>query len=51
MTIFLDDMSMPYVNTWGDQVTLEFARQLIELKYYYFLSRDETGSEKKIELL
>jgi dynein heavy chain len=51
MTVFLDDMSMPFVNTWGDQITLEFARQLIELKYYYFLTKDDTGSEKKIELL
>jgi len=49
MTVFLDDMSMPFINTWGDQITLEIARQLIELKYFYFLSKDERGNEKRIE--
>ena len=51
MTVFLDDMSMPFVNAWGDQITLEITRQLIELKYFYFLSKDERGYEQKIESL
>ena len=48
MTVFLDDMSMPFVNTWGDQETLEIVRQLIEQKGFYFLLRDERGNFMQI---
>ena len=49
MTVFLDDMSMPFVNLWGDQITLEITRQLIEQKGFYFLSKDDRGYFKSIE--
>jgi dynein heavy chain len=28
VTIFMDDLSMPEVNTWGDQPTLTFNRRI-----------------------
>jgi dynein heavy chain len=40
MTFFLDDLSMPFINAWGDQITLEIARQLIIQKGFYFLDKD-----------
>ena len=49
MTVFLDDVSMPFVNTWGDQITLEITRQLIEQRGFYYLNKDERGYFRNIE--
>jgi len=51
MSIFLDDLSMPFINAWGDQITLEIARQLMDQKGFYFLSKDDRGSFKSINQL
>ena len=51
MTVFIDDMSMPFVNEWNDQITLEIMRQLIELKGYYFLEKENRGDFKEVEQL
>ncbi|CDJ35908.1 Dynein heavy chain axonemal, related [Eimeria mitis] len=48
MVFFLDDLSMPFVNAWGDQVTLELLRQLIEQGGFYFLEKDKRGDFKSI---
>ena len=51
MLVFIDDVSMPYVNEWGDQITLEIVRQLIEDKGFYFLEKDKIGDFKTISNL
>ncbi|TYZ61675.1 hypothetical protein PybrP1_000691 [[Pythium] brassicae (nom. inval.)] len=49
MTVFLDDLSMPLVNAWGDQPTLEIVRMIIELSGFCFLSKDRRGDFKVCE--
>jgi dynein heavy chain len=49
MTIFFDDLSMPEVNTWGDQPTLELLRMAVEFSGFYFLDKDKRGDFKTCE--
>ncbi|KAF1318062.1 Dynein heavy chain, partial [Globisporangium splendens] len=49
MTVFLDDLSMPLVNAWGDQPTLEIVRMIIELSGFCFLTKDRRGDFKVCE--
>jgi dynein heavy chain len=51
LILFLDDLSMPDCNRWGDQVSLEFMRHLIEQGGFYSLERSERGSFKAIRKL
>eukprot|EP01065_Artemidia_motanka_P049557 TRINITY_DN8237_c0_g2_i2.p1 TRINITY_DN8237_c0_g2~~TRINITY_DN8237_c0_g2_i2.p1 ORF type:complete len:4421 (+),score=1611.35 TRINITY_DN8237_c0_g2_i2:1465-13263(+) len=40
MVLFIDDLGMPEVNQWGDQVTNEIVRQVIDQKGYFSLDKD-----------
>jgi len=49
MILFFDDMSMPKINEWGDQVTLEIVRQILEQGGFYTLKKDEIGKFMTIQ--
>lgn len=49
MTFFIDDLSMPEMNKWGDQPTLEMVRLVVEYSGFPFLDKDKRGDFKNCE--
>jgi dynein heavy chain len=50
MTMFFDDVSMPDVNKWGGQTTLELVHLAVEYGGFCFLDKDKRGNFKSEDL-
>ena len=40
LVLFVDDLNMPEINEWGDQITNEIVREVISDRGYYSLDKD-----------
>jgi len=49
LILFMDDLGMPAINKWGDQITLEIIRQLLEMGYMWNLEKNKAGDMKHVE--
>lgn len=49
LMLFIDDVSLPAVNQWGDQPPLELLRQVIEGGAVYNLSHDRRGETLRFD--